>query len=366
MGEFIFVQGGGKIPVEEAQTRQLSYWRDRIGKELDEGTSKYADSDARRLAAIEAELAGRADGKPEPKSEPRQAAPQAAPQAAQPQRALARSGGTSIAVAGSYADGARVSAALQEAAATFNVVSPATVCGSLPAGCEVAISTIQIEPVKDGEFSNGETYNLSGKIGLGKVALDRIAGAAGVSWDPTMSGRLDDGSDPHYCHYRAVGIVRLFDGQLRTLTGEVEIDARDGSPQIDEIVTKAKNGKNGPRDPSSQILELRKFILRHAESKAKNRAIRSLGVQTSYKRDELAKPFAVARVMFTGRTEDPELSRIFAGKIADSFLQSSAQLYGGTASLPAHNGAQQAPALPRHAPPPIDTHGEEYAHEGEY
>jgi hypothetical protein len=340
---------GGSTPISEASANQLSYWRNRLATELSEGTSRYPDNDRKRLAAIEAELASRSGEAPSSSTA-------ASPAAPAPQRSIQRAATTAL--QGSYAEAAAATGALQRASADFHLVSPATSCGTLPAGCEVALSLVTVDASENAK----ETYNLAGRYGLAKVALDKIAGAAGISWDAAQSGRLDDGSDPHYCHYRAVGVVRLFDGQLRTLTGEVEMDARDGSPQIDEITKKAQASRNGPRDPSSQILELRKFLLRHAESKAKNRAIRGLGLKTSYTKDELDKPFAVARVMFTGRTEDPELRRIFAEKTAETFLGAQAHLYG--------RPAQRAPQLATgHAPPPMalasggehfDTEGEEY------
>lgn len=152
--------------------------------------------------------------------------------------------------------------------------------------------------------------------------------------------------------------MRSFDGSLRTVTGEVEIDARDGSPQIDEIMSKAQKAINSrtkqpePRDPRPQIMELRKFLLRHAESKAKNRAIADMGLKRSYAPAELEKPFAVARIVWTGETDDPELKREFARMHAERMMDGAAALYG-----------RQRPALPqrRHTipqfqghPPPVD------------
>lgn len=230
-------------------------------------------------------------------------------------------------VSGSFKDAPSATEALTQASQRAHLVAPATVCATLPEGCEVALAAVMVDV-------NTETYNLAGKVGLGKSALDRIAAAAGVSWDPVQTRRIDDGSDPRYCHYKAVGTVPEFDGRQRFICGEVEIDARDGSPQIDEIIKKAKRA-DPPRDPSSQILELRKFLLRHAESKAKLRAIRSLGIRTSYDKAELQKPFIVARLMFTGQSDDPEARRFFRGRIADAMLGATAQLYGHSTGAPA-------------------------------
>ena len=306
--------------------------------------------------ACAAELARRGDG-----GTPAQ--PQATPRT--PQRPAQQSNGQAIvqqrgalALAGSWANADQVSQRLQDAAAKAHLVSPATMCGALPEGCSVAMSVVHVDT------NSSEVYAITGwkdnpkpddTMGLGKVALDKIAAAAGISWVPELTGRLDDGRDPHYVHFRAVARVRDFDGTVRELPGEVEIDARDGSPQIEEIITKAQKAKNGQgRDPSPQILELRKFIIRHAESKAMNRAIRKLGVRTSYKRAELQKPFVVAKIMFDGHSDDPALRRLFAEKIADNFLGGSRALYGAP---PARQPAPQMPAYAMapqlHAPPPV-------------
>lgn len=257
-------------------------------------------------------------------------------------------------VTGAFRDPQKATEALRDAQERAHLVAPATVCATLPEGTEIALAAVFVSELT-------ETYKLpGGKFGLGKTALDRIAAAAGVDWDPHLCGRLDDGYDPHYCHYRAVGYVRTFDGSIRTITGAVEIDARDGSPQIEEIITKAttKGRWDGddwqPRDPKPQILELRKFLLRHAESKAKNRAIRSLGLQTSYTSEELQKPFVVAKPMFTGYSDDPEAKREFRTAIADSYLGARGRLYGGGATPePQRQMPQQAQRTAGHRPPPV-------------
>lgn len=244
-------------------------------------------------------------------------------------------------VTGAFRDPQKATDALRAAQEQAHLVAPATVCATLPEGTEIALAAVVVAV-------GAETYELPGrKLGLAKTALDRIAAAAGIDWDPRLCGRLDDGYDPHYCHYRAVGYVRTFDGSVRTITGEVEIDARDGSPQIEEIETKAR--KND-RDPRSQVLELRKFLIRHAESKAKNRAIRSLGLRTAYSPEELRKPFIVAKPMFTGASDDPEARREFRTAIADSYLGTRNRLYGGEAAP-----LREAPARPvsGHRPPPV-------------
>lgn len=320
MSEILFkVKGGAQLPAHELSNHDLEWYA--------------TDCKATALKqAAQAELARRKAG--------------GTTSAPAPRTELVKAADTQL-VTGAFRDPVRATDALRQAAAMGHLVAPAPLCGAIPEGCAMAVSAVQIDAAT-------ETYNISGKRGLSKVALDKIAAAAGVSWDVRESKRLDDGSDPHYCHYRAVGRVRDFDGTVRVISGEVEMDAREGSPLIEEIKVKASRGRDGQaRDPSSQILELRKFLLRHAESKAKNRAIRSLGVRTSYGENELAKPFIVAKVQFTGETSDPELKRLFAEKTADAFLGGQAALYGApplaSPALPAGDGT--------HAPPPVGSVG---------
>ncbi len=321
-------------PLSEVSEKNLRWW----------GVNAKTD-DVRDACRAELERRGASDPGPPPDD-----TGPAGPQRLAVQSAAPPARNSSQVVSGSFRDAPSATSALADASQRAHLVAPATVCATLPEGCEVSLSAVMVDVAT-------ETYNLSGKRGLGKPALDRIAAAAGVSWDPVHSGRIDDGSDPRYCHYRAVGTVPEFDGRLRTICGEVEIDAREGSPQIEEIRFKAKTAKDDrgnpkPRDPEPQIRELRKFLLRHAESKAKLRAIRSLGIRACYTEDELKKPFVIARLMFTGASEDPEARRYYRGRIADAMLGAAAKLY-------APPTAPSLPAPAGHRPPAVGAVGAE-------
>jgi hypothetical protein len=228
----------------------------------------------------------------------------------------------------------------------MHLVAPATSCGSLPLGCEVALSGFMI----DTEDKHGEIYAVGGgKFGLSRVALDKIGTALGISWDPKLSGRQDDGSDPNYCAWTAVGHYRHFDGSVQTVIGSKEMDLRKGSPQLQALQAKIREpGKTA----DGQIREMRLHIVAHAESKARLRAIANMGVKRSYTMEELKKPFVIAKLMFTGRTDNPELQKVFANKIADSFLGGRAAAYGGGDGEHALGAAPAHAALPGRAPPP--------------
>jgi hypothetical protein len=337
-------------PINEVTDESLNWWLNKKRENLAaDPDGKWAASDKDWIAAAEAELKRRAGGgKPAaPTQQQRQPAPTRAIQRQQP-------AGDIQALGAAMHDPAAVTAKLNELAAGYHIVGGITKVDGLPAGCGVAISfvTVDPDPSKDGP---GEVYSVAGKLGLSGTTLAKIGAAAGVSWDPQQCGRLDNGAEPHYCHFRAVGSVRNFDGSVRILTGEVEIDARDGGAAEVEIRTKAADK---PDKGDSQLLELRKFLLRHAERKAKNRAIADMGIKRAYTRSELGKAFAIPRLMFTGQSDDSELRKMFAGKTADAMLGGMNQLYGGRppAQLPppAAPVTEHAPQqFTGHAPPPL-------------
>lgn len=318
----------GKTLVE-ASLEGINFWLNKKRDELAaDPEGQWSSRNKSWITAAEAELKRRSEGgKPAPSQQQRQ--PSTA--LAAPQRTAA------LEIAGAWHEAKAVDAELRKASESMHLVAPATVCGALPEGCEVALSIVYVNPSTDKD-GPGDVYPVGGgKVGLSGTTLARIGAAAGVDWDMERSGRLDNGREPLYCHYRAVGTVRNFDGSIRTISGEVEIDARDGSPQIDEIRQKAKDRAD---KGDSQILELRKFLLRHAERKAKNRAIADMGIKRSYNAKELEKPFAVARLMATGRTNDPALREKFALMNFDKLTSGRSALYGP----PTH-------ATPRLSPP---------------
>jgi hypothetical protein len=236
-------------------------------------------------------------------------------------------------ISGTFTDAGAVNDRMQWAQQNAHLISPATAVGNMPDGCGIAMSIVTVD-VKLDTYSTG-----GGKFGLSKTVLQKIGHAAGISWDPIASGRLDDGSHPYYVRWRAVGTYRAFDGQVQTLHAEKEFDLRTGSPQI--------AGKS-----DRQIAEMRAHAQSHAETKAQLRAIRSLGIKTGYTEEELRQPFVAARIMFTGKSSSPEMQREFSRMTAEAFLGGQRALYGRPANAPL-NDTPPAPA--RLAPPPVGT-----------
>ncbi len=306
-------------PLEEAGDGTLKWHLETIGANLAANKSKYPDHDRKLIAGIRAELDRRAKGGQQQASAPAQ----------RPAVSIATTEQLS-ALAGSYTDPKQAMEVMRTAAQLAHLVTPQTSVPMLPLGCVIATSLVWVDPDRD-------TYGIPSKDsttrGLDKTALARISAAAGVDWHPSMSRRLDNGKDPYYVRWRSVGYVRSFDGSQRTLVGNVEIDLRDGAPEALECEKLDREGKDSTkRDANGVPKELvvkRKFIVRLAESKARNRAIRDLGVRTSYERAELQeKPFTIARIMFTGHSDDPALKLAFAQMIGQSFMAGRAALFG--------------------------------------
>jgi hypothetical protein len=202
----------------------------------------------------------------------------------------------------------QITETLRRAMAQGHLVSPANSCPELPQGCAVAVSTVLVDVGR-------ETYSVAGGVALTKAALNRIAKAVGVSWDPRQSHRTDRGDVPNFASYKAVGHFRDFDGTWRTIEGEKQMDLTEGSER-------AKTMKPG------ELSEARKFVAEHAQTKAQLRAIRSLGIRSSYTKEELDKPFVCARLIFTGQSDDPETRKVFAEATAKAMLGGSEMLFG--------------------------------------
>ena len=274
---------------------------------------------------------------------------------------------TAVEAAGSSSNPHEITQSLEAANATMHLVSPASKCGRIPDGCEVMLSRVLV----NADENLGEVYPITGgrgKLGLGKVPLRKIGLAAGITWDPVLSRRDDNSSDPAYCQYTAVGYIFDFDGSEKTIIGTKAIDLRRGSAlwedahirarekALDDAEGKLKRGQHLSGDQKQRALEAgyaaaekelrhaRIHILSNAQSKAEHRAIRSIGLKSSYTKDELTKPFVAAKLIFTGESSNPVNSEIYARARAEKFLGSKRAAYGAPLALP--------PA-PNMAPPPI-------------
>jgi hypothetical protein len=237
-----------------------------------------------------------------------------------------------MAVSGTFSEPHKVTAMLERRGKDFHLVAPTTECSLVPEGCSVSFAAVLIDVAT-------ETYNENGRRALHRVALDKIAAAAGISWDSRLSGRIDDRSDPLYCLFRSVGHIRQFDGTTIDIIGTKEMSLRDGDPMAEDCIDRGK---------PDELKMMRKHIVAHAETKSRLRAIASMGIRRSYTAEELKKPFVCAKLSFTGETKDPELRRAFALRRADALLGASQGLFGAPPSLP-----DAEPIARGVAPPPV-------------
>lgn len=311
--------------VQEASFETLSWWAEN-GKEPE------------LREACAAEIARRGGGGGGGYVETPQSHRPAPAQAQRPRQSP--SSAAALVPSGILHDPSSIASALSKIKEVGHLISPITITAAPPEGVGVAFNVVGVDVETE---TYGIPHSNSDTRGIGKSALDKIGRAAGLCWIPRGCRRLDDGSDPHYVHYRAEAFVFDLDGTVKPYTGEVEIDMREGSPQVEEIRRKASN--KGRDDPMKQIIEIRKFLIRHAESKAKLRVIRSLSIRTSYSRAELEKPFIVVRAVFTGESSDPEIRRRNADRIADRFLGAADMLFGAPSPAP------RALPMPRYTPP---------------
>jgi hypothetical protein len=323
------------MPIETLKVRKV----DLPVTAVDEQNLRWYANECRntKLKSIaQRELARRAGGT---------LAPQSSQAIARPQP------NASLAIEGNFRDPSKATAALKAAAEAFHLISPATMVGALPEGCAVALALVHISP------EDSHLYKVGDKLALDKTHLASIANAIGAS--TVSSRRTDDGSHPHYCAWTVRVRFRQFDGTWAHRQGSVEMDLRepDGAEYVDAIAKARENN----RDPAKQIRELRRFISRHAESKALNRAYAALGIRRSYTKAELQRPFCVARITFTGQSDDPVARAQFREGIMQSFLGSSEAAFGP--EEPPSSGSVQLqsapPALQDYSmPPTYDAEGE--------
>jgi hypothetical protein len=216
----------------------------------------------------------------------------------------------------------------------------------LPEGCAVAIGVVRVDPAVDAHDVGG------GKYSLLSHTLYRLAQTAGIAFDPDRSGRVDDGSDPHYCKWRAVGARRDLDGSVVPVVREKVMDLRDGSPMVAKIRAESKDDASFQRNLRMQ----RAFLEAHAQTKAEQRVIRKLLGLRSYTREELERPFAVVKLQFTGHSDDPEIRRANAAAIRDQMLGGVQAMFGPPKRMasPVHalEAASPAPLSERRSPPP--------------
>lgn len=189
------------------------------------------------------------------------------------------------------------------------------------------------------------------KRALAKSAIDRVAQASGVSWDPALTGVIGKPS-MEYLMYRAVGGVVGPDGGIVVISGTVEWHySLEVQPIVDDIAELEAKIAAGDKScekalygKKKQLIDVQKYRIGMCESKAKNRAVRGLGIKAKYTIEELNEPFVVQQVCYAPDITSPDVKEVLKARVD----MGRNALYGNTAATPAITAG--APALMAAAP----------------
>lgn len=254
--------------------------------------------------------------------------------------------GNGLTVRGIYTDIGKLTSAFAYAAKHYNLLAPITKFDYIPKYHAVSLRALQFN-IDPGESKGenrrrggGHVYKTEdGGLAFTKNAYDMIAQAAGISWLSEKSGRVDDGSDPHYVHFVATGKMRDFDGSIREESRNRQTDLRQGSTSEKKMT-------------AAQLPRAREFILEQTESKAKKRVIAALlAICTSYTPEQIAKLFVIPKLVWTGETDDPDVARLLAEKAFDNAHGHTRSLYGPSTGTP--RALPAARVLGHESPPPV-------------
>ena len=196
----------------------------------------------------------------------------------------------------------------------YNVLGGSFVLPNIPEGFAVAMTVLRIDA--RGMADGGETYKVGdNKLGIAKSAVFKFAAAAGVNFEPSESGRLDDASIEAYCHWHAVATVRdVMTGNVRKIVADKVIDLRPGSTlyrlwqrNAEERAKKWNKPEQAEALFERRLSEFMPHITSMAETKAQLRCIRAaLGIQSGYSAAALAKPFVLPVLVIAPETiKDP-------------------------------------------------------------
>ncbi len=222
----------------------------------------------------------------------------------------------------------------------------------IPDGWDVYFHQYKISTERDdkGDFPDGEVYAIKGtpRVALTKIGLWRLEQLAGVSWEEPRTGkstitRVDDTNDSRVCRYQATAYIRDIDGQLRFQSDGFGLDLRDDSDQA-----KART--------PNQLAKDRQNIEQVTITKCKLRVLRALlGVQSSYKPEELQKPFVVFKMQFNIDRMDPDIKKKLDTVMAAKQMGIEKELFG---LLQAQGASAQGliDAISTPAKPPLEVH----------
>jgi hypothetical protein len=275
--------------------------------------------------------------------------------------------GTALAHAG---DAAHALSALDPS--RFNVLTPVVSLEGAQVSPDLTAS-IQLVPI-DFREDRGEVYHdpryapwnedpKRAKFALTSAGVGKIGMAAGVKWVPNLTGMVPSSRERRpnghvYLRYRATAAIRQPNGEWHWEPVEVDIDTEDEAEdfratyqrQIREGRNVWKSGRSAGKPRfleadvedmvTREVMQLRKFLLRHAETKAKTRAIRRLlTLPQVFTYEEIVRPFAVPRLLY----RPDHVNALDLERVQIEGRQAESALWGPVAR-------SSAPALPQSAP----------------
>jgi len=259
-----------------------------------------------------------------------------------------------------------------------NLLMPTTNITQVSPWHQMSVTEVKVDPNPD----NGEVFPVESKsiitdrgteyvkqFCLSKVALMKIAQAAGIVWNHTECRPITVSKD--YVLYSAVGAIRLPAGNWQIIPAKKEIDL---TVIYDEILdrnlkTALKNNKSekdkyklegmSPMEwaemkTRSAMIQWRKHKLARAETGAMERVIRAaLSMKQAYTLEELSKPFVVPRIDFSPDYSDPNVQRL----LLQNGMQAMNNLFGANTltALPDMNSPVNMITMAQDEPETFDT-----------
>lgn len=221
----------------------------------------------------------------------------------------------------------------------YHVLSPAIAVSNLADGYGANLALVRIDSeVTLDKFGNGQgpdcyfsksMHKDVTKRSLNKLGVMKIGDAAGVQWIPGHCRRTDNRQTKNYWSWTYVGTVRTHDGQVKVIQGSKTVDLRDGSAAALDMRS------------DDQLRKARAMGDELAETKAMLRALRNLGIRSSYTVDELKKPFLIVRFSFTPDMSDPDIKKL----VTERAISGVGSLYSAPSA--------ELPAAALHEAPPV-------------
>lgn len=198
-----------------------------------------------------------------------------------------------------------------------------------------------------------------GGLSLSALSFQKFADAMGIHWDPKQCGRIDDGRNPNFVHYRMVGRVKALDGTWRPIMGDKEIRIETVIEELtDNKRDQAQGYLNDPKDGPAfrkafpteaavegwvqekvrtEALQMKKHMLARAQTGAMARAIKSIGIRETYTAAELKNPFVFPKLVpefDQNNPEDRAFLRHQAAGITDLAFPPAREAPASRAALP--------------------------------